>query len=392
MKPSGQHPPDPARLSEVVDHPDEPLCRLGALVRAALPLPPRPAAARHLVRWRIRTTLAGRRRGRRMLRPAIIVGLIFATGAVLGATLERVIVHRLRPGPVPIAAPVRRAASSHRGAIVVASAPVPGPVVAAPPGHPPPRRPRRKVALAPAPASPRLADPEPASPSAPGAAVAVAPPPDPTLVPVEDPLPAVAPPVLALGPPPTPPPAARVAPPPARATPRDEQTLLAAALEKLRADRNPAAALPFLDELESRFPSGILAPEAASLRAEALVQLGRAREALRALDSPALASLPPSAADQVLRGELQASLRQWPAALRAFDAVVASGMFAVGGDALLVERALWGRAVVRRRLGDDAGARTDLEDYLRRFPAGRFASAAARALGGRGVGIEGGKR
>ena len=46
------------------------------------------------------------------------------------------------------------------------------------------------------------------------------------------------------------------------------------------------------------------------------------------------------------------------------------------------ERALWGRALVRSHLGDDVGARADLQECLRRFPRGRFASEATRLLGG----------
>ena len=48
----------------------------------------------------------------------------------------------------------------------------------------------------------------------------------------------------------------------------------------------------------------------------------------------------------------------------------------------LQERALWGRAAARSRLGDQAGARADLELYLRDFPAGRFSAAAASLLRG----------
>ena len=44
------------------------------------------------------------------------------------------------------------------------------------------------------------------------------------------------------------------------------------------------------------------------------------------------------------------------------------------------ERALYGRASCRERVGQRAGARADLERYLARFPRGRFASAVRTAL------------
>jgi hypothetical protein len=44
------------------------------------------------------------------------------------------------------------------------------------------------------------------------------------------------------------------------------------------------------------------------------------------------------------------------------------------------ERALWDRASARSHLGDNAGARADLRECLRRFPEGRFAAQIAELL------------
>jgi tetratricopeptide (TPR) repeat protein len=124
------------------------------------------------------------------------------------------------------------------------------------------------------------------------------------------------------------------------------------------------------------------------LRAEALLQLGRKGEALAELDRLSLGRMPNSDERQVLRGELRAAVGRWREALGDFDVVVRShaGQASDIGAATDMklrerfERALWGRALARSRLGDDAGARTDLRECLRLFPRGRFAAEAARLL------------
>ena len=176
---------------------------------------------------------------------------------------------------------------------------------------------------------------------------------------------------------------AHVAPPP------DEQALLKTALQRLRTAHDPVSALAALDEHRMRFPSGGLAPEAAMLRAEALLQIGRKGEALAELDRLSLGQMPNSDERYVVRGELRAAVGRWREALGDFDVVLRghAGEKPDIGAAVDMrlrdrfERALWGRALARSRLGDDAGARADLQECLRRFPRGRFASEATRLLG-----------
>jgi hypothetical protein len=100
--------------------------------------------------------------------------------------------------------------------------------------------------------------------------------------------------------------------------------------------------------------------------------------------------MPNSDERYVLRGELRAAVGRWREALGDFDVVLrghAEEEAEIGAATDLklhdrLERALWGRALARSRLGNDAGARADLRECLRRFPRGRFASEATRLLGG----------
>jgi TolA-binding protein len=160
-------------------------------------------------------------------------------------------------------------------------------------------------------------------------------------------------------------------------------------VRRLRTAHDPASALAALDNYRVRFPSGALAPEASMLRAEALLQIGRKRDALAELDGLSLVQMPNSDEPHVLRGELRAAVGRWREALADFDVVLRgrageSADIGAPTDAKAqgrLERALWGRALARSRLGDDAGARADLRDCLRLFPRGRFAPEAARLLG-----------
>jgi tetratricopeptide (TPR) repeat protein len=156
--------------------------------------------------------------------------------------------------------------------------------------------------------------------------------------------------------------------------------LLGDALRSLRKQRDPQAALALLDEHARRFPDTVLTPEVAMLRAEALLGLGRNVEALSQLDRLTLASMPNQGERFVLRGELRAAAGRWSEALDDFDKALASAL-ALGLDSRareVKERALWGRGSARSHVGDVAGSRADLAEYLRTFPEGRFARRAAQ--------------
>jgi hypothetical protein len=180
-----------------------------------------------------------------------------------------------------------------------------------------------------------------------------------------------------------------VTPRPAAAPPPSEQVLLARAIRSLRTARQPESALALLDEYLARFPRGSLLPEATRLRTEALLELGQKPAALAELSREPAGGMPGSEDERLVRGELRAAAGRWQEALADFDAVVRTRL--AHGPAVAApisaklrdrsERALWGRASARSHLGDDAGARTDLQEYLRRFPRGRFAAQAAGLLG-----------
>jgi tetratricopeptide (TPR) repeat protein len=162
----------------------------------------------------------------------------------------------------------------------------------------------------------------------------------------------------------------------------EEHTLLARVIHQLRVEGRAAEALIDLDDYSVRHPAGLLAPEAAALRAEILLKLGRKPEAIRTLSELLGMPLPGNEERRVLRGELLASQGSWRGASVDFDQALlrAQGTTDSRQGSSLVERALWGRAVARNHLGEDPGSRADLTEYLRRFPHGAFAVQAARAL------------
>lgn len=158
--------------------------------------------------------------------------------------------------------------------------------------------------------------------------------------------------------------------------------MLGRALTHLRQRHDAAEALAELDRYGARFPSGLLSAEAERTRVDALLTAGRLDEARRILARLTLGSGRRDLELRVIRAELTAagSRGSCASALRDYEAALTESP---GGT--LAERALWGRAACRSRLGDEEGARGDLTDYLQRFPTGPHAGLAAARLrtGGR---------
>ena len=157
-----------------------------------------------------------------------------------------------------------------------------------------------------------------------------------------------------------------------------ESSVLAQAIRTLRVDGDASAALKLLDECQARFTEGALGPEASAVRIEALLKLGRTGAALADLESLPLYAMPRRDEWHVVRGELRGQAGRWSNAEADFAVVLSGHVSSAGGD--LAERALWGRAVARSHQGNVAGARADTLEYLQKFPSGRFAGLAHRAL------------
>ena len=365
-----KHPANPTRLIDLP--PTQDPTQAGLLIRSAIAAPLEDTPR---VKWRIRGTLRGRAdRRSRMLRVVLVGTCIFVVGGVVGAAVQpflRKATSKAAPTQAPSASPVA-GPSGRKHARLQAPPMVPMPTessvdedrLAAPAevarikptgteAHQPSKSVGRRLrAFVPRTPLPHLADlvsPEAATPSLPTA---------PSLVP---------PPVIS----------------------PDEQSLITTALEKLRASRDPQAALAAANEYRARFPTGVLAPEAARLRTEALLVLGRKSVVLDELEHST--SPEPLSGDErlVLRGELRAAVGRWQAALADFQTVVDAHPSCPGESHSdertqeRLERALWGRASARSHIGNEAGAIKELSEYLRCFPEGLFSGQATRLLEGR---------
>lgn len=339
---------NPTRLSGLSA--DEDALGVGRMFRNARELPDEELP---MLRWKLRTSQRMRAiRPRLYLRVALVVGLAFCVGGVVGAGVWPFWPKKARVvAPVPNSAASTPKANRPRPA---SSSPAAPPVV-------------EPVAVE---AEPRGEEPEVAAPAKHRGArriATVSSPPSPSSPPVPaEPSP--------------------VAPPPAKPSSiAAEQALLGQAVKALRDGHDAHAALALLAQHAERFPHGPLASEETMLRIEALLALGRHDEALSFLDQTQLGALPNRQEQLVVRGELRAAKRRWREAKQDFDDALGAGRGLPAASAKLrniQERALWGRASARSRLGDQEGARADLGLYLRQFPDGRFAGPASSFLKG----------
>ena len=355
-------------------------------MRAGVPDEGLPRGGRARV-W-VRLHSEGRRR-RPLAAPAwgIAALIVLASAAVVAGVTAR----RLWSAPRPAAEPARPREEPSRArrpqrpvetvaapTIAVAEAPPTPPAFAAEAAFAPPGL----VAPSPRPTRPsRVDEPRTREPAE------AAPPPAPAPV---EPLAAPAPPAPAAPAPTAPAPATRdtaptpTADPPAARPPTPaapsalavETAMLGEALARLRQEHDAKGVLAALDGYDARFPNGTLHHEAEIARVDALLLLGRDADALAVLRPLALQPRGRDLELRVIRGELAAGAT-CQAAVDDFDRVLAAA-----APRALAERALHGRAACRARLGDGAAARRDLEEYLRRFPDGRFAAEARRSLAG----------
>ncbi len=84
-----------------------------------------------------------------------------------------------------------------------------------------------------------------------------------------------------------------------------ESQALASAVAALRRDRNPDRALALLDEYRAAFPRGALSLEASLVRVDALMALGRRREALAVLERLPVDKMPRGGELRKLRDNLR---------------------------------------------------------------------------------------
>jgi len=166
----------------------------------------------------------------------------------------------------------------------------------------------------------------------------------------------------------------------ATVVPTSEAGMLARALSELRRAHLPRRALALLDRYERTFPAGVLGSEAASIRIEALIALEDWTAALSLLDREVAFAGPLAADLRLTRAELRARDGRCADAVGDFTELLSGASGRLANQ--VTERALYGRAVCRVRLRDEAGARADLRDYRGRFPEGRFAVDVNRLLDG----------
>jgi tetratricopeptide (TPR) repeat protein len=154
-----------------------------------------------------------------------------------------------------------------------------------------------------------------------------------------------------------------------------ESELLTRALTRLRNEGNAAAALDLLEQYRREFPRGALRLESDIARLDAFMALGRRAEALALLDQLPIDHIGRGPELRVVRAELRAR-EDAARAVRDFGLALAVAL-----PPALEQRALFGRGASRLRSGDAAGARADFNQYLQRYPSGRFAAEARAHTG-----------
>ena len=156
-----------------------------------------------------------------------------------------------------------------------------------------------------------------------------------------------------------------------------EARWLGRVLRTMRVDHDPAAALQMLEGYERRFPDRRLQSEVVLARVESSLALGRRADALALLESGPAASVSQGPQPALVRGELRAGAGRCAEAVADFDTVLQSGR----SDSM-IERALYGRAICHRTVGQSEQARRDFAEYLHRFPTGGYAASARAYLNG----------
>jgi hypothetical protein len=156
-----------------------------------------------------------------------------------------------------------------------------------------------------------------------------------------------------------------------------EARWLGRVLRTMRVDHDPAGALQMLEGYERRFPDHRLQSEVVLARVESSLALGRKAEALALLESGPATSASQGPQPALVRGELRAGAGRCADAVGDFDTVLRSGR----SDSMS-ERALYGRAICHRTVGQSEKARRDFAEYLHRFPTGGHAASARAYLNG----------
>ena len=180
-------------------------------------------------------------------------------------------------------------------------------------------------------------------------------------------------------PPRAPHPRAETAVPAATAAGDDaEAVLYSRALQQLNVDHDTEGALASLQSYRLHHPTGLFHSEAAVAEIQAYLILGREQEALRVLDGLARSSIgvPQASELRLLRAELMGRADRCKEAIPLLDEYRSPSV-----PSALRERALYADAFCRSQLSDLQGSRQALNEYLKEFPFGRFASKARQALG-----------